>query len=98
MLLPFLILVRHGASEPPEERRIGIDPESIARVEQADDDPATCWLHVDGGEKPYRIKSSVEEIINHVNYALLGDDSFALVGGAPLEPPCLPIMRDDCGT
>jgi hypothetical protein len=67
MLLPFAILVRQSASEPPEERTIGIDPESICRVEPAGDDPQTCWLYADGAEKPYRIAATADVVIEYVN-------------------------------
>ena len=57
------ILVRAGGSEPPESRIIGVNPESIALIEPAEDDPDTCWMYVDGIDKPYRVDSPAGNLL-----------------------------------
>ena len=72
MLLPIAILVRESASEMPTERHIGINPDSIARVEDGIDEGTIC-VWADGTEKPYVIAGTVDEFVEYVNYWMLSE-------------------------
>lgn len=65
MLIPFVHLVRRNASDPPKRLSVAIDPEAIARVEETDT-PGESLLYVDGGDKPYRVTATVEEVVGVV--------------------------------
>mgnify|MGYP001370441977 CR=1 FL=1 len=71
MLLPVTVLVRTSASEPPEERMVGINPEEVARVEEGDEaGTVQLWC---GGQSPMVIRGTVEELIGAVN-TLMSDE------------------------
>ena len=65
MLLPVTVLVRTSANEPPEERRVGINPVEVARVEEGDE-PGTVQVWC-GDPKPMVIRGTVDELIGAVN-------------------------------
>ena len=67
MLLPFTIIIRRSASEPPTRSIAGIETRSIARVEGTDT-PRESLLYVDGRDTPYRVDATVEEVIGAVHY------------------------------
>lgn len=70
MLLPVTVLVRASASEPPEEKTVGINPEEVARVEEGDEEGTVqLWC---GGQNPMVIRGTVEELIGAVNELLSG--------------------------
>lgn len=66
MVIPLTILVRTSASEPPEERTIGLNPDAVARIEEGIDE-GTIHLWADGTDRPYVIRGTVEEHIAYVN-------------------------------
>ena len=67
MLMPLTILVRDSASEPPTERNVGLNPETIARIEDSiDEGVIDIWADgMDG--KPYKVKGTVEEFVGYIN-------------------------------
>ena len=80
MLLPLTILVRESAGDKPTEKHIGLDPESIARVEDGVD-PGTVHLYADGMDHPYTLRGTVEEVVYAVNAFLFGEEE---------DEPCEP--------
>ena len=66
MVLPITILIRSSASEPAIERTIGLNPDTVARIEDGVDS-GTIQLWADGMDKPYTIAGTVDEFINYVN-------------------------------
>lgn len=65
MLFPITQLIRRSASEEPERRMIGLNPESFAAVEPSEIEGVSL-LYCDGRDKPYLVEASVEEIIGAV--------------------------------
>ena len=67
MLMPLTILVRESASGPPEERSVGLNPETIARIEDSiDEGIIDIWADgMDG--KPYKVRGTVDEFLGYVN-------------------------------
>lgn len=66
MVVPLTILVRTSASEPPEERTVLLNPESIARVEESiDKGIIDVWC--DGMEDhPYKVRGTVDEFYDYL--------------------------------
>ncbi len=74
MLLPLTILVRTSASDPPEERSVGLDPESIARVEDSNEE-GVIDIWADGMDgTPYKVRGTVDEFIGYVNSFFIEED------------------------
>lgn len=66
MVVSLIVLVRTSASEPSEERTVLLNPESIARVEDSNDD-GVIDVWTDGMEDhPYKIKGTVEEFHDYL--------------------------------
>jgi hypothetical protein len=66
MLLPITIIKWLDASGPPVEQQIGINPESIARIEPAET-KGQCNVWCDRMTEPYLVKASAEELIGAIN-------------------------------
>ena len=66
MVIPLTILIRTSASEPPTEQVIGLNPDSVARIEDGVDD-GTIHIWTDGADKPLVVKGTVEEHIAYIN-------------------------------
>ncbi len=87
MLMPLTILVRDSASAPPTERNVGLNPETIARVEDSiDEGIIDIWADgMDG--TPYKVRNSVDEFLKYVN-------SFFMVVDNAEDEPCEPATTD----
>jgi len=66
MLLPVTVLMRTSASDPPEEKMIGINPEEVGMVEEGEE-AGTVQVWCGGKQKPYIVRGTVEELIGAVN-------------------------------
>lgn len=73
MLIPISILVRKSASEPATEKTIAINPDSIANVEDSEEEGIIYWWK-DGGDKPYKTRGTVEEFAGYINSFCLAED------------------------
>ncbi len=68
MLIPLTELIRRGASDPPTQRMIGVDPEQIKLVEPT---PYTvfgftgnsCLIYMHDSDKPRLIADTPENVI-----------------------------------
>jgi len=69
MLIPVPTLVRRSASEPPQERIVGIQPEAVARLEDHQEPGVgpCVLLWCDGMERPYKVPGTVAEWIREIN-------------------------------
>ena len=66
MVIPLTILIRKSASEPPAKQVIGLNPDSVARIEDGVDE-GTIHLWTDGADKPLVVAGTVEEHIAYIN-------------------------------
>jgi len=68
MIIPLTILERTSASEPPVVKKVGINPESVARIEEDEyDGQLVCNVYCDGMSAPYRVPSGINVLIELVN-------------------------------
>ncbi|MCK9569316.1 hypothetical protein M0R72_10300 [Candidatus Pacearchaeota archaeon] len=73
MLLEIIILVRESASDPPVEKTVAINPCSIARVEESEEEGIVNWW-ADGSTAPYRTRATVEEFASVINGECFTDE------------------------
>jgi hypothetical protein len=66
MILLLKALRRESASEEPIEYTIGIRPESIALIEQTDED-GELLVYIEEREFPLRIRGDATKIIESIN-------------------------------
>lgn len=69
MLLPVTVLARTNASDPPEEKTVGINPEEVGMVEEGEEE-GTVQVWCGGKQKPHIVRGTVEELIGAVNELL----------------------------
>ena len=73
MLIPIAVLIRQSASEPPIEKTIALNPDTIARVEDSNEEGIVQWW-ADGMDRPHKTRTTVEEFAAYVNDFCLVED------------------------
>ena len=66
MLIRLITLHRQNASDPPVEKIVAIDPESIARIEEASETKVSqIWCDGMNG-KPYLVCGTVDDVLQRI--------------------------------
>jgi hypothetical protein len=68
MLIRLVTLTRRSATDEPIERVVAIDPEIIARIEDASETEAHVWC--DGMNKPYVVSGRVDDVLQRIQQAI----------------------------
>lgn len=66
MLIPITVLIRESASDAPIEKTIALNPDTIARVEDSDEEGVIQWW-ADGMQTSHYTRGTVEEFADYVN-------------------------------
>lgn len=85
MLIPINVLIRNSASEPPVEKTIALNPDTIARVEESGEEGIVQWW-ADGMDRPHKTRATVAEFAEYVNeFSVVEDED---------EDECKPATSD----